>query len=145
MDKKQVLEQLIKGLKDIKEGLEKKDPELEKALGPTESTAKVNTPAAMGALKTKAAANNAARKPESAPPPSNEITKKVMAKEQKDEKTKEESPDKTVEKIAQGSKSTSDASKNLQDKDNYPKHTQEKAKSKGLTPFMLGKKAKQGK
>lgn len=146
MDKKQVLEQLIKGLKDIKEDLQKKEDDLVKA---GEATAKVNTPAAMGALKAKAAANNAAARPEPALPPSNEVTKKVakppMAKEQKDEKTTEESAGKTVEKIAQGSKTVHDASKNLQDKDNYPQHTKEKAKKKGLTPFMLAKKGKEKK
>lgn len=141
MDKKEVLEQLVKGLKGIKEDMEKDMA--------TEATKKVNTPAAMGALKAKAATAVAAPKPQYVPPPSNEATKKVpkpgMSKDHQDEKTKEESADKTVEKIAQGSKTTSDAASNLQDKDNYPKHTQDKAKKKGLTPFLLGRKAKEGK
>jgi len=163
MDKKEVLEQLVKGLKQIKEDLEKKEVKeavsdmksavstmkdsvgklpakepLKKELG-GEVTKKVNTPAAMGALKAKAASNLAARKPEPQIPGSNEATKKIV-KDYKEEKTAEESAGKTVEKIAHGSKNTSDAARNLMDEKNYPKHTQEKAKKKGLSPFLMAKK-----
>ncbi len=133
MDKKEILEQLVKGLKTIKDDMTKDSM--------AETTKKVNTPAAMGALKAKATANNAAAKPGYQPPPSNEVTKKVM-KNSETEKTKEDSADKAVEKIAQGSTSVADASKNLQDKDNYPKHNQDKAKKKGLSPFMLARQSK---
>ncbi len=110
MDKKEVLEQLVKGLKAIKEDMAKDLV--------AETTKKVNTPAAMGALKAKAASNNAAAKPEPALPPSNEATKKVF-KSAGDEKTTEDTvPEKTV-------------------KDAKPA-----AKKKGLAPFLLAKKAK---
>ncbi|HMG15265.1 MAG TPA: hypothetical protein VK590_07465 [Saprospiraceae bacterium] len=169
MDKKEVLEQLVKGLKEIKDDLQKKEvkeavSDMKSAVGamkesvgklPTpkekmakdmmaEITKKVNTGAAMKGLKQAAGKNLAARAPDHNPPPSNEVTKKVM-KSSEAEKTKEDSPGKSVEKIAQGSKSVSDASKNLQDKDNYPAHTQDKAKKKGLSPFMLARKSKEAK
>ncbi len=118
MDKKQVLEQLVKGLKQIKDDLEKKEvkesigdmktavakmkesvgnmPSKEKMCKDlnAEITKKVNTPAAMGKLKANAAAKNAAAKPEPQLPPSNEATKKVMKNSEDEETTKDESSEK---------------------------------------------------
>lgn len=165
MDKKQVLEQLIKGLKEIKDDLAKKEvkesvDDMKSAVSKmkdsvakikpkepmakdvnAEITKKVNTPAAMKGMKVAASKNLAAKPAIHAPPPSTEVTAKIA----KTEDTKEDSAGKSVEKISHGSKSAGDAAKNLQDKDNYPKHTQEKAKSKGLSPFMLARKSKEGK
>lgn len=166
MDKKEILEKLVKGLKEIKDDLAKKEvkesvKDMKEAVGvmkdsvaklpekpkeklskDNEITKKVNTIGAMRSLKAASAKRMANPIEPHQPPGNNEITKKIV-KAQADEKTKEDSAGKSVEKIAQGSKDTSDAAKNLQDVSNYPKHTQNNAKKKGLTPFMLARKSKE--